>query len=61
MNTLTDIYIDNILLERAFYIQWHMLPFFLEKGKTINKYKNLFGEEKFNNIMLLHQADLQAK
>ena len=61
MNTLTDMYIDDILLERAFYIQWHMLPFFLEKEKTINKYKNLFGEEKFNNIMLLHQADLQAK
>ena len=42
----------------AFYINYHMIPYKLNNAKesTLNKYKNLFGDE-WENIMKLHQAD----
>lgn len=48
-------------LEIANYIQWHMQPFFTESEKQKNKYKNLWGEDFYNNIMILHDADMSAK
>lgn len=48
-------------LEVANYIQWHMQPFFMENDKQKNKYKNLWGEEFYNNIMLLHEADINSR
>jgi predicted kinase len=50
----------NDPLYRSILIQWHMQPYFWEKDnnvKQMNKYKNLWGEELFNHIMLLHNAD----
>ena len=44
----------------AKYIQWHMQPFFCETEKSINKWKKLLGEEFWNNLLLLHQADKLA-
>jgi hypothetical protein len=38
-----------------------MQPFFMDNEKTRNKYKNLWGEEDYNNILLLHEADKAAK
>ena len=38
-----------------------MLPFDWKSEKTKNKYRQMFGEEKFNNLMLLHEADIQGK
>ena len=29
--------------------------------KIKNKYRKAFGEEKFNNLMLMHEADKQGK
>lgn len=51
---------DVDVLERAILIQWHMQPYTFEKQKTIDKYKNLWGEKLFNSIMLLHEADEMA-
>lgn len=51
----------NYMLELLFYVNYHMLPFDWESEKTKNKYRQMFGEEKFNNLMLLHEADIQGK
>lgn len=51
---------ENKLLV-ANYIQWHMNLYFLKTTKSINKFKNLVGEDFFKNLELLHQADILAK
>lgn len=57
MDLLSDI------LYRAVLIQWHMVPYHWEAldckepEKTIAKYKNIWGDELFKNIMMIHEAD----
>ena len=44
-------------------IMWHMQPYFWEKDnneKLHCKYRNLWGEELYQNIMKLHEADKKA-
>lgn len=44
-------------------IRWHMTPYFWEKKdneKMRKKYFNLWGEELYEKIMLLHSADKDA-
>lgn len=48
------------MLEISALIQWHMFPYFWEKDnnkKMEKKYRNLWGEELYRKIMLLHKAD----
>lgn len=47
-------------IEVAIRVMWHMQPYFNKEEKTINKYKKLWGEELYNDIMLLHEADEAA-
>jgi predicted kinase len=50
-------------LDVAILIRWHMQPYFWEKDnneKSHNKYKKLWGEQLYKDIMLLHEADKQA-
>ena len=52
-------------LDVAALIRWHMQPYFWEKDsvngeKTMNKYKKLWGDELFEQIMKLHEADKKA-
>lgn len=53
-------------VESVLYISslicYHMMPYVFEKGneKTIERYKNLWGEEFYNDIMRLHEADVAA-
>lgn len=50
-------------LERAVLVQWHMQPYFWEKEnneKQRLKYKKLWGDELYEDIMLLHDADKQS-
>jgi len=47
----------GFMREIVFYINYHMSPFFWKEQKTIDKYKKLFGERLFNNLMLLHECD----
>jgi predicted kinase len=49
------------ILEITNYIQWHMQPFFSNTQKSINKYKNLLGEKFWENLLILHEADVNAK
>ena len=51
------------MLEILALIQWHMFPYFWEKDnnkKMEKKYRNLWGEELYRKIMLLHKADEAA-
>lgn len=45
------------LLECLFYINYHMQPFFILKEKSENKYCKLWGEEKYNNLMVFNKCD----
>ena len=47
-------------LEVAILCFWHMQPYFNKEEKTKEKYKKLWGEELYNDIMLLHEADKLA-
>lgn len=47
----------------ATLILWHMQPYFWERDnneKQHNKYRKLWGEELYNDIMNLHSADRNA-
>ena len=45
------------IINTLFYINYHMLPFNWENAKTKDKYNKIFGNEKFNNLMLLNKID----
>ena len=45
------------ILFTIFLINYHMLPFSIKEEKTEKKYKELFGEEWYNKLLLLHKAD----
>ena len=53
-------------VESVLYISslicYHMMPYAFEKSneKTIERYKNLWGKEFYNDIMRLHEADVAA-
>ena len=51
---------DEDILLIANYIQWHMQPFFMETEKAKNKFINLVGQEFYDKLILLHQADILA-
>lgn len=47
-------------LDVAIRIMWHMQLYFIKEEKTLNKYKKLWGEELYNDLVLLHEADINA-
>ena len=47
----------NNTLDTLFYINYHMLPFSWNTPKALTKNCLLFGEYKFNNLILLHKCD----
>ena len=55
--------LDCNQLAVAIRIRWHMQPYFWEKDnneKLHNKYKKLWGEDLYNDIITLHEADKAA-
>lgn len=48
---------DVFLLDCCFLINYHMMPFNWNTGKTKNKWKNIFGEEKYNMLLKFHECD----
>lgn len=44
----------------AILIHWHMQPYFNKEEKTKNKYRKLWGESLYEDIMELHRADEAA-
>lgn len=55
-------YMNDSILEISNLIYYHMHPFlsWKESQKAREKDKKLLGEEMFNKIMLIHEADLAA-
>lgn len=53
----------NCILTVSALITWHMQPYFWERDnneKLHKKYRNIFGEEFYNCLMALHEADKAA-
>ena len=53
-------------LDVSILINLHMMPYFWEKDKehgekTRQKYQKLWGDELYNNVMKLHEADKKAR
>ena len=47
-------------MDVLFYVNFHMAPFFMESDKSKEKWKKIFGEEKFNNLFLFNKCDIIA-
>lgn len=47
-------------LDVAVLIRWHMQLYFIKEDKTLNKYRKLWGEELYESLQMLHQADIKA-
>ena len=45
------------ILELLFYVNYHMRPFFVQSGKSEKKWKDIFGEEKYNKLFLFNECD----
>lgn len=54
--------LNNIedILECLFYVNYHMSPFSWSNEKTHQKYRNLLGEEKYNNLIFFNECDKKA-
>lgn len=48
------------IIDALFYINYHMLPFNWKLSKTKDKYNKIFGNEKFNNLILLNKIDREC-
>jgi predicted kinase len=49
------------VLETTSFVQWHMQPFFMNTDETKQKFINLVGQNFYNRLMILHEADKLAK
>ena len=47
----------HITHSSIFYINYHMAPFSWKEEKTKQKYRELFGDEYYNNLLLLNKCD----
>ena len=45
------------ILELLFYVNYHMHPFFVQSEKSEKKWKDIFGEEKYNKLFLFNECD----
>ncbi len=50
-------YLNEDTLRWLFYINYHMILKNIRSDKSINKYKKLFSEELYNDLLLLREAD----
>ena len=61
MFMLFNRYTESSIIDICSMINYHMYPYFWKEEKTKEKYKNLWGENFYNSVMLLHEADKSAK
>lgn len=59
---LTSLYLwknftDDDLLDCCFLINYHMMPFSWENEKTRNRWRERFGEYKYDLLMKFHECD----
>lgn len=50
---------ENIMLGTNL-IFWHMLPYNKNAGKALERIKNEYGDDFYDNLMILHEADVAA-
>lgn len=48
------------VLDICAYIQFHMQPFFLTTEKSKRKFINFVGQTFYDNLLILHNADVEA-
>ena len=51
---------DTAILEICQYINWHMYPYNIKLEKTKNRFIDFVGQEFYDNLMILHEADKAA-
>lgn len=51
---------DINIFDLIFYVNYHMLPFNWQTDKAKEKWKNIFGEHKFEMLQILHEGDKKA-
>ena len=49
--------LNKDVLELLFYVNYHMQPMNWNSDKAIDKWKKIFGENKFNNLLLFNKCD----
>lgn len=47
-------------LRVAVLIRWHMQLYFIKEEKTLSKYRRLWGDDLYEDLQVLHQADVNA-
>jgi predicted kinase len=52
---------ENDIIQICGYIQFHMQPFFINTEKSKKKFVNFVGQEFYDNLLILHEADCNAK
>lgn len=52
---------DEEILRVCCYIQWHMQLYCIKTGKARRKFINLVGDEIYNDLLVLNEADINAK
>lgn len=53
-------YDTNEILDICLLVQWHMQPYFMKTNKSKQKLINEFGQEFYDRLMILHEADESA-
>ena len=48
---------NDDILEMLFYVNYHMLPMNWNSDKSKDKWKKIFGEDKFNTLILFNKCD----
>ena len=48
---------NDEMLEMLFYVNYHMMPMNWNSDKSKDKWKKIFGEDKFNNLILFNKCD----
>ena len=51
---------DINIFDLIFYVNYHMLPFNWQTDKAKEKWKNIFGEHKFEMLQILNEGDKKA-
>jgi len=51
---------QETILKITNYIQWHMMPFFMDTEKAKKKFANLVGQDFYDKLLVLHEADTKA-
>jgi len=46
------------IIEMLFYVNYHMMVYNWNNDKIKDKWKRIFGDEKFNNLIRIHECDM---